>query len=130
MSGTTLQPKKSSSPMPTSNGAATNAGGEVLFSPTSAAAWALSTLHNFGAAAPTDNASRPSTESLTGTRLFNNGVVTSSGSAATPVTSSSANLSAQTLHPGIVANTQPTTGVTWGQTQMQHRASVSPHEKT
>lgn len=44
-----------------------------FFSPTSAAAWALSTLHNFGAAAPIENTQRPTTDTLTCTRLFNNG---------------------------------------------------------
>lgn len=58
-----------------------NANGEnndgEIFSPTSAAALALSTLHHFGA----DRDSRPSTGSLKGTRLFNK-------SGDTPVTES------------------------------------------
>jgi hypothetical protein len=45
-------------------------GPQELFSPTSAAAWALSTLHNFGAATSADTAPRLSGDSLTGTRLF------------------------------------------------------------
>jgi hypothetical protein len=44
-----------------------------MFSPkTSAAVMALSSLHNFGAAAPTPTA-RPTADSMTGTRLFNQG---------------------------------------------------------
>lgn len=127
MTGTALQQKKSSSssPMPNPNATSNNAGGEVLFSPTSAAAWALSTLHNFGAAAPNENGSRPTTDSLTGTRLFNNSVATSSESTRPPAPLTQPNQSIQALHPGAVAHTQATTGVTWGQPQSQHNSNTN-----
>lgn len=128
MAGTAIQGKKpsSSSPVPNPTTSATNGSGEVLFSPTSAAAWALSTLHNFGAAAPTDNGTRPSTDSLTGTRLFNNAGVTNSNSIHNPAVPSGPNQSSQNIQSGIsVVHSQGPTGVTWGQTQFQNHSTVS-----
>lgn len=113
--------KSSSSPVPNPNLTSNNSNGGDLFSPTSAAAWALSTLHNFGAAAPNDSGSRPTTDLLTGTRLFNNPSVTSTDSTHIPVATSD-------LKPRKVANctvpavqSQVVSGVTWGQTDYQHR---------
>ena len=128
MAGTAIQEKKlsSSSPVPNPNASASNGSREVLFSPTSAAAWALSTLHNFGAAAPTDNGPRPSTDSLTGTRLFNNAGRTHSDSIHTPSVASAPNQSSQNIHSGVsMVHSQGTTGVTWGQTQFQNHSTVS-----
>jgi hypothetical protein len=109
--------------MPNPNATANSSGGEALFSPTSAAAWALSTLHNFGAAAPTDNGSRPTTDSLTGTRLFNNAGVTNSDSSRTPALLAQPIQSSQNIHSSGVTHTQTTTGVTWGQPQLQHHSN-------
>ena len=127
MAETAIQQKKtsSSSPMPNSNSTANNANGGDLFSPTSAAAWALSTLHNFGAAAPSDNGPRPTTDSLTGTRLFNNAGVISTDLNRTSVTTSDRTQTTQNVHCGVsIAQTQVTTGVKW-QPQFQHHSSVS-----
>jgi len=115
-----LQEKKtsSSSPVPNPTVSSNNTNGGDLFSPTSAAAWALSTLHNFGAAAPNDNGPRPTTDSLTGTRLFNNVGVTSADSTRIPVTTLEPN---QAAHCSISAvHTQATAGISWGQPQSQH----------
>eukprot|EP00531_Pseudo-nitzschia_arenysensis_P010227 CAMPEP_0116126608 /NCGR_PEP_ID=MMETSP0329-20121206/6419_1 /TAXON_ID=697910 /ORGANISM="Pseudo-nitzschia arenysensis, Strain B593" /LENGTH=432 /DNA_ID=CAMNT_0003620695 /DNA_START=228 /DNA_END=1526 /DNA_ORIENTATION=- len=101
------------------------AGSEVLFSPTSAAAWALSTLHNFGAAAPSDNGPRPSTDSLTGTRLFNNAGVASTDPIHTPAVTSGTNQPSQTMQSGISAVHTQTAGVTWGQTQFQNHSNTN-----
>lgn len=128
MAGTAIQENKttSSSPVPNPNATANNGSAEVLFSPTSAAAWALSTLHNFGAAAPTENGQRPSTDSLTGTRLFNNAGVSNPDSVHTSAVTSGSNQFSQNIKSGIsVVHTQATTGVTWGQTQFQSNSSVS-----
>lgn len=119
-----VQEKKTpsaSSPLPNPNVAANaNAGGD-LFSPTSAAAWALSTLHNFGAAAPNDNGGpRPTADSLTGTRLFNNLGAPSADSTRPPTTTSAPNQTNSTVIGVLASNTQATSGVTWGQTQLQH----------
>jgi len=111
-----------------------NGNGSDLFSPTSAAAWALSTLHNFGAAAPNDNVQRPTTDSLTGTRLFKNGsgdTRSSNPKAALEASTeyakvsnqiNSAETSTSTTYgramSGVAAHA--TTAVTWGQPQFQH----------
>lgn len=58
-----------------------NNDGEEMFSPTSAAALALSTLHHFGAER---DSRRPSAESLKGTRLFNSGSSSKKAGADTP----------------------------------------------
>lgn len=116
----------SSSPLPNPNVAANaNTGGD-LFSPTSAAAWALSTLHNFGAAAPNDNGGpRPTADSLTGTRLFNNSGAPSNDSTSPPTTTS-APIQTDSAVIGLPAsNIQATNGVTWGQTQFQLPNHVS-----
>jgi len=126
----------------TNNNNDNNGGTGDLFSPTSAAAWALSTLHNFGAAAPSDNGNgpRPTTDSLqlTGTRLFNNnnnnnnntGVTTSADavhSAADAVHSapSGPNQINNAAGYGAGAHSQATPSVTWGQPQFKHPNNVS-----
>ena len=125
MSEVGIEGKKSSSssPVPNPNLTATNNTGEDLFSPTSAAAWALSTLHNFGAAAPNENGLRPTADSLIGTRLFNNSSATSTDSAktfsATSELSQTVNCTTSSVH------SQVESGVTWGQTEFQHRNTVS-----
>jgi hypothetical protein len=127
MAKAALQVKKTSvSPVLNPNATANNTNGSDLFSPTSAAAWALSTLHNFGAAAPNDSGSRPTTDSLTGTRLFNNVGVTSADSTRIPVATSEPNQPSQATHCAIsVSQTQATPGVTWGQPQFQQLNNVS-----
>jgi hypothetical protein len=65
---TTLSPKRKGGAVKLNRNP--NNDGDEMFSPTSAAALALSTLHHFGA----DRGSqRPSAEALKGTRLFNSG---------------------------------------------------------
>mmetsp|Transcript_49133 Transcript_49133/g.55681 ORF Transcript_49133/g.55681 Transcript_49133/m.55681 type:complete len:485 (+) Transcript_49133:221-1675(+) len=132
--------KKTSSPATSSSvsdAPINNGNGSDLFSPTSAAAWALSTLHNFGAAAPNDNGQRPTTDSLTGTRLFKNGCVeTKSNNHMTALDASneyakvstqinnSVKTSTSTTYgramSGAAAAAHTTTSVTWGQPQFQH----------
>jgi len=123
MAEAAIEEKKtsSSSPVPNPNVTSNDANGSDLFSPTSAAAWALSTLHNFGAAAPNDTRSRPTTDSLTGTRLFNNVASSTADSTRTIAATSEQKKSSQDLHCSIsTVHTQATTGVTWGQPQFQH----------
>mmetsp|Transcript_25331 Transcript_25331/g.59296 ORF Transcript_25331/g.59296 Transcript_25331/m.59296 type:complete len:459 (+) Transcript_25331:208-1584(+) len=123
MSGVGLEGKKSSSCSPVSNPNLTgnSSTAEELFSPTSAAAWALSTLHNFGAAAPNDNGSRPSTDSLIGTRLFNNSSVASNDSTKILSATSEQNLTHTENCVLPAAHPHAVSGVTWGQTEIQHR---------
>jgi len=130
--------KKTSSPTTTSSISdvpVNNGNGSDLFSPTSAAAWALSTLHNFGAAAPNDNGQRPTTDSLTGTRLFKNGsgdTKSSNPMIALDASNEYAKVSNQ-INNSVETSTSTTygramsgaaahatTSVTWGQPQFQH----------
>lgn len=107
-----------------------NNNGKDLFSPTSAAAWALSTLHNFGAAAPTDNGERPATDSLTGTRLFNNvtgnmkniNPATQGGTLTGSAADSNRKIPAITTVSASVSATKgaATPAVSWGQTNVQY----------
>lgn len=123
MAEVAIQEKKtsSSSPVPNPNVTANGTNGGDLFSPTSAAAWALSTLHNFGAAAPNDTRSRPTTDSLTGTRLFNNVASSTADSTITIAATLEPKQPSQDPHCSISAvHTQATTGVTWRQPQFQH----------
>ena len=115
----------SSSPVPNQNVAANNNTGGDLFSPTSAAAWALSTLHNFGAAAPNDTGARPTTDSLIGTRLFNNADATSADAPRVPAETPGPKQinNAADVMPG--PTTQAAASVTWGQPQFQHPNNVS-----
>lgn len=125
MAEVALQGKKtsesSSSPVPNpTTGTSTNIRGD-LFSPTSAAAWALSTLHNFGAAAPNDTENpRPTTESLTGTRLFKTITLPNSDLAGLPPIAGNAaqHQSKSTVLDASASNTHAS--VTWGQPQFQH----------
>jgi hypothetical protein len=118
-----------------------NSSGGDLFSPTSAAAWALSTLHNFGAAAPAnDNGQRPTTDSLTGTRLFNNGSVDpketlEASNESDEVSNSINNFVGTTItaekEPAMsgLATSYATTAVSWGQPQFQQPNNVSTNRK-
>jgi hypothetical protein len=113
----------SSSPIPSSNVTTNNSNGGDLFSPTSAAAWALSTLHNFGAAAPNENGARPTTDALTGTRLFNagvNGVDSTRTNTSTLETSQSSKVTNSSISD---AHTHVTTGVRWEQQQFQRHCN-------
>jgi len=127
MAGTAVQGNKtsSSSPVPNPNVTASNPNAGDLFSPTSAAAWALSTLHNFGAAAPNDG-SRPTADSLTGTRLFNN--TARADSTTIPSMTSEPNQLGLVSTSGMLtapSHAVTTTGVTWGQPHFQHHNNVS-----
>lgn len=108
----------SSSPVPNPNVTNHNNSGGDLFSPTSAAAWALSTLHNFGAAAPNDNGLRPTTDSLTGTRLFNNAGGSNNDSGRNPATTLETNQATEVSQSAV--SEQTATGIRWGQAQFQH----------
>mmetsp|Transcript_16667 Transcript_16667/g.45796 ORF Transcript_16667/g.45796 Transcript_16667/m.45796 type:complete len:450 (-) Transcript_16667:617-1966(-) len=108
-----------SSPLP--NATENSTSGGDLFSPTSAAAWALSTLHNFGAAAPNDNGGlRPTAGSLTGTRLFKSSGEASADSTTPPNITSAPNQIKSTAIGASGSSTQPTSGVSWGENQFQH----------
>lgn len=132
--GVPLKKKKSSPAAATSsagNVAVNNSSGGDLFSPTSAAAWALSTLHNFGAAAPpNDSGQRPTTDSLTGTRLFNNGsgnpkatleATNESDKVSNPINNSVGTITSteKELAMSGLAASHATTAVTWGHPQFQ-----------
>jgi hypothetical protein len=92
---------------------------EELFSPTSAAAWALSTMHNFGAAAPPHNeTTRPNAKALTGTRLFNGAVSNGNGTNMTEP-------NVDSVTPSSSFNGNPTATISWGDLQVQDAKSVS-----
>ncbi|KAG7341510.1 E2F/DP family winged-helix DNA-binding domain containing protein [Nitzschia inconspicua] len=91
---------------------------EEMFSPTSAAAWALSTMHNFGAAAPPHNTTiRPSVEALTGTRLFNS-AARSSGTIKASMDSSTAT----TQRPTTFMKGNSSSTISWGELKI-HRVN-------
>jgi hypothetical protein len=100
---------------------------EEMFSPTSAAAWALSTMHHVGASASPplhNNAPRPNVKALTGTRLFNSGV----GNGTTRMKSKGTNLpSSLTIFPQAPVapmSITATEAITWGNLSVHPVVSV------
>lgn len=114
---------------------ATSGAPEEMFSPTSAAALtltALSNLHNFGAAAPHDTENRGSSDSLTGTRLFNGSNVLAIKSRKTERSdvsgSSNDATQTQTLTPSVGNSciVPPANGsISWGYSQVHPLENVS-----
>lgn len=119
-------PNEANVPVPLRQHSVTSGAPEEMFSPTSAAAWALSTMHNFGAAAPPHNtANRPDVKALTGTRLFN-GAVCNGGPG--PTQQSNTNAPAlTTIGPttSMKESASSSSAVSWGNLQVHQVYSVS-----
>jgi hypothetical protein len=95
---------------------------EEMFSPTSAAAWALSTMHHFCAAtSPHSKTTRPKVNALTGTRLFNGTVIDGT----TKVDTHGSCLPISQAPVGSTKSSATGT-ITWGNLQVHPVLSVRP----
>jgi hypothetical protein len=95
---------------------------EEMFSPTSAAAWALSTMHHFVVAtSPQSKTTRPNGNSLTGTRLFNGAASNST----TKVDNDDSSLPISQAPVGL-KKSSAAGSITWGNLQVHPVVSVRP----